>query len=87
MSDSNNILNQPFGMNIRLPERTIQQAQESATGAVSSLFSPIFNYLDENENVFTGDVANEINKYNRLTYALGAAARDGKAQVTFDTKG
>lgn len=87
MSDSNHLLNQPFGLNIRLPERTMQQVQETASSTVNGLWSPLFNYLDENQNVFMGDVANEISKYNRLTYALGAAAREGKPKVTFDTKG
>lgn len=87
MSDGNNVLNQPFGMNIRVPERTIQQVQETAGSTVNGLWGSLFNYIDENQDVFTGDVANEISKYNRLTYALGAAARDGKAKVTFDTTG
>lgn len=87
MADSSNILNRPFGLNIKVPERTIQQAQETAGSAVSNLWTPLFSYLDENNNVFTGDVAREIDKYNRMAYSLGSIVRQGKPEITFDTKG
>ena len=86
MADSNNILNRPFGLNIRVPERTLKQAQETATNAVN-IFSPVFNYLEDNDKVFNGDVAKEIDKYNRMAYNLGAVMRDGKAETTFELKG
>lgn len=86
MSDSNNILNRPFGLNIKVPERTLQQVQESAGNAVN-IFTPIFTYLDDNNKVFSGDVAKEIDKYNRMTYSLGSIMRAGKTEVKFDTKG
>lgn len=86
MADSNNILNRPFGLNIRVPERTLKQAQETATNAVN-IFSPVFNYLEDNDKVFNGDVAKEIDKYNRMAYNLGAVMRDGKTEATFELKG
>ncbi len=85
-TNSGNILNRPFGLNIALPERTLRQFQETAVNSVN-LFTPIIDYLDENDNVFSGDVAKQISKYNEMTYALGAAARAGKVKPTFDTKG
>ncbi len=86
MADSNNILNRPFGLNIRVPERTLKQAQETATSAVN-IFAPVTNYFDDNEKVFNGDVAKEIDKYNRMMYNLGAVMRDGQPETTFQMKG
>lgn len=86
MADANNILNRPFGLNIRLPERTLKQAQESAINSVN-LFSPMMDYLEDNDKVFSGDVSREIDKYNRMAYSLGSIMRDGKAEVSFDTRG
>lgn len=86
MADSNNILNRPFGLNIKVPERTLQQVQESATNAVN-IFTPVFSYLDDNDKVFNGDVAKEIDKYNRMAYSLGHIMRAGKPETHFDTKG
>lgn len=87
MANENNILNRPFGLNIKIPERTLQQVQETAEETISGLWTPLFNYFEENNKVFTGDVAREIDKYNRLTYALGATMREGRVEKTFDTKG
>lgn len=86
MAESNNILNRPFGLNIRVPERTLQQVQETATNT-ANIFSPMFTYLDENDKVFSGDVAKEIDKYNRMAYNLGAVMRDGKPDKKLEIKG
>ncbi len=88
MSDANtgNILNRPFGLNITLPQRTLQQFQETATNAVN-LFSPVVDYLEENDKVFSGEVARQIEKYNEMAYAMGSAARAGKDKTTFNMKG
>ncbi len=83
---NNNILNRPFGLNIALPDRTLQQIQETAVQNIN-IFAPVVDYLDQNDKVFSGDVSQEIDKYNRMTYALGAAARAGKPEVTFQMKG
>lgn len=86
MADSNNILNRPFGLNIIVPERTLKQVQDTATSAVN-IFAPATDYLNNNDKVFNGDVAKEIDKYNRMAYNLGAVMREGKPEVTFQMKG
>ena len=65
MTDSNFMFNRPykpFGMNVRVPERTIQQAAETLENLVKAPTTPLFEFLEENEGVFNGDVAYEINK-------------------------
>ena len=81
-----NGLNLPFGLNIRLPERTLQQMQETLEGQVENLFMPINNFFEVGENVFNGNIAEKIDTYNRQTYNLGAIMRDGIEKPTFDMK-
>ena len=76
----------PFGLNIKVPTRTLQEAQKTLENQVSSLWSPMFDFFEQNEKVFNGDVSAEIDLYNRQTYNLGAIMRDVTETHTFDTK-
>ena len=83
-----NFFKQPFGMNIKVPVKTIKQVEKTAEGTVSGLWEPLFNFIDTNQQVFNGNVANEIEKYNLMQYNLGAALRRDKATgIDFDVKG
>lgn len=65
MSDSfTNFFNnsQTFGMNVRVPDKTINQMGKTATNIAGGALEPLFTYLEENENVFSGDVTHELNK-------------------------
>lgn len=84
---ADNFINQPFGMNIKVPTRTIKQSQETAQGVVNSLWEPLFNFIDENQSVFTGNVANQIEKYNLMMFNVGAALRKDNTNGGFDVKG
>lgn len=65
----------PFGFNIQVPERTMQQAEQTLSNLVKSPAEPLFNFLEENEGVFNGDVAFEINKVNAQNFNIGSAMR------------
>ena len=84
---ADNFVKQPFGMNIKVPTRTIKQTKETAQGVVNNLWEPLFNFIDENQNVFTGDVANEIEKYNLMMFNVGSALRKGSSNGGLDIKG
>lgn len=81
-----NFFKQPFGMNIKVPTRTIKQSQETAQNAVNSLWEPLFGFIDDNQKVFTGNVANEIEKYNLMSFNTGAALRKGKTTGDFNVQ-
>ena len=87
MADNNNILNQPFGLNIKVPTRTIQQGQDTINHALGGVFEPLFNFISENQNVFTGQVFEQIEKYNLMSYNTGAILRKAGEQHKFDIKG
>ncbi len=84
---ADNFVKQPFGMNIKVPTRTIKQTKETAQGVVNNLWEPLFNFIDENQNVFTGNVANEIEKYNLMMFNVGSALRKGNTNGGLDIKG
>lgn len=65
----------PFGMNVKVPDRTIQQAAETLGEIVKTPTSPLFEFLEENEGVFNGDVAFEINKTIAQNFTIGSAMR------------
>ena len=65
----------PFGFNIQVPERTIKQAEQSLGNLIKSPTEPLFNFLEENEEVFNGDVAFEINKTVAQNFTIGSLMR------------
>ena len=78
MADSNFTFNRPykpFGMNVKVPERTLQQAGETLGEIVKAPATPLFEFLEENESVFNGDVAFEINKSVAQNFTIGSAMR------------
>ena len=81
------IINQPFGLNVKVPTRTMQQIKQTAEGTVGGLWDPLFSFIDDNQNVFTGNVANQIEKYNLMMFNIGAELRKGSDHVTFNVKG
>ena len=73
-------------MNVQVPTRTLKQAKDTAQKAVSSLWEPVVDYFDKADNVFSGNVQEEINKYNRMAYSLGETMRKGQDRPTFNVK-
>lgn len=90
-SSFNSFFNQPFGLNVKVPERTLKQAGDTLSGTASGVFEPLFTYLEENENVFTGDISNEIRKINVASFNIGARMQAENVKVNgavpkFDSK-
>ena len=59
---------QRFGLNVKVPERTLQQIAKTTTDTAGGVFEPILSYLEENENIFSGDVTHEINKIRTANF-------------------
>lgn len=58
---SNNLRpSKPFGLNVKVPERTLKQLGESIKTNTTSGVTNIFNYLERNEKVFDGTVAKQL---------------------------
>ena len=75
----------PFGLNV-VPSKTHEQVKETVEEAIGNLWSPVLDYLEKNDGVFSGNVAEEINKINFQTMRLGMTM-DGTREVrNLDTK-
>ena len=78
MADQNFTFNRPykpFGLNVKVPERTLQQVGDTLEQIVKGPAVPLFEFLEENESVFNGDVAFEISKTNAQNFNIGSAMR------------
>ena len=85
MSEQQNIVsNNPFGFNVTIPKKTIQEVKKVVEQEIGDItVNPFVEYLDENDRVFSGEVAKEIRKYQAQMYALGQVMRKGQPTTTF----
>lgn len=84
MEEKKLIFRNPFNINIQTPKKTIQEVQKVAKQELAEMsVNPFLNYLDQNDKVFSGEVAREIIKYQSQIYALGQAVRNGEPRTTF----
>ena len=84
MADKNIISKNPFGININLPQKSMKEVAKVAKQEIQEIaVNPFLNYLDANDKVFSGEVANEIKKYQSQIYTMGQAAREHLPVRTF----
>jgi len=87
---SNNLRpSKPFGLNVRVPERTIQQISETVKTNATSGVNTIFKYLEKNENVFDGTVARQLDNlfvqdFNTKQILKNAENTENKATFVMD---
>ena len=79
----------PFGLNVKVPERTIQQISETVKSNAASGVSNIFSYLAKNENVFDGTVAKQLDNlfvqdFNTKQILKNAETVENKATFVMD---
>ncbi len=87
MNEQGIIQKNPFGLNITLPQKTIEEVTKVAQQEIENItVNPFVEYLEENDKVFSGEVANEIKKYQSQIYALGQVMREGQPTRTFSAK-
>lgn len=81
MSDTGASFNRPykpFGFNVKVPEigeRTLKLAEGTLTNIVTAPVEPLFTFLEENEDVFNGDINYKINKAFAESFTIGTAMR------------
>jgi len=82
---------QAFGLNIKAPTRTLEQAGKTLSNTANGVFEPLFTYLEENENVFSGNIGETLEKMysERFNTQVAMDMADSKVngpKPTFDTK-
>ena len=87
MEDKPIISKQSFGLNITLPKNAIKEVQKAAELEIKNIsLNPFSNYFEQNDKVFSGEVAGEIRKYQAQIYTLGQIMHEGAAGQSFNTK-
>ena len=58
------ISNNPFGLNVALPSKTIEEVKKVVKQETQNISAnPFVDYLEQNDKVFSGEVAREIRKH------------------------
>ena len=74
-----------FGVNVIPDLRQGKQAAPTVEKAIGDMWEPVLDYLATNDNVFSGDVAREINKINLQTMQLGTIVNGDREVRNLDT--
>ncbi len=83
-AENNLIFNNPFNINVNLPKKTIREIQKVAQEEAKKItVNPFLNYLEEYDSVFSGEISNELRKYQSQAYTLGQLVREGQPRSTF----
>lgn len=89
----NNFFNnsQGFGFNVKVPTRTIEQIGKTGGNVAGKVFEPLFTYLEENENVFSGDINHELNRLHTANFNTTLLMSEADEKVngprpTFDSR-
>ena len=67
-----------FGLNIIPEKEAVGLVGSSVENALSGLWEPILDYLEENDNVFSGQVLNEIARLDNQAMRLGMTLSAGE---------
>ena len=85
MQENHIISRNPFGLNIALPKKAIQDVQKAAKKEIENItVNPFIEYFEENDKVFSGEVAGQIRKYQAQIYSLGQVMREGQPRTSFN---
>lgn len=87
MAENQFIHKNPFGFNVVVPKRTIQEVQKVVQQEIEALtVNPFEGVLNDADDVFSGKTAKEIRKYQAQIYSLGQIMREGQPHSTFNIK-
>jgi len=81
MADAGTSFNRPynpFGMNIKMPvvgDQTLKLAGNTLGNLAGAPVEPLFKFLEENEEVFNGDLIDKINKLFAESFTVGSVMR------------
>ncbi len=82
---SENIIKKPFGLNVAIPQKTVQEIQKIAKQELEEItVNPFINYFEENDKVFSGKVADEIDKYRAQMYSVNQLMNKHQPRSTFN---
>ena len=87
MNENGLIKNNPFGLNMALSQKASEETVNIVKQSIEeTAVNSVLNYSDENDRVFSGEVSQEIRKYQAQIYSLGQIMREGQILRTFNIK-
>lgn len=85
--DNNQLIKQPFGLNIALPQRTIKEVQQVAKQEIENItVNPFLNLINERYSLSPEQIAGDLRKAQGQIYTLGQVMREGQSGTTFNVK-
>ncbi len=85
MENNNIIKGNPFLQNILYPKKTLEEVTKVAKQELGNItVNPFIDYLDNNSEVFNGNVTKQIRQYQAMLYNMGQLFREGQPKRTFD---
>lgn len=85
--DSNQLIKQPFGLNIALPQRTIKEVQQVAKQEIENItINPFLNLINEKYSVSPEQLATDLRKAQSQIYTLGQVMREGQSGTSLNMK-
>ena len=85
--ENNQLIKQPFGLNVALPQKTIKEVQKVAQQEIENYtINPFINLLNDNYAKSPAQIANDLRKAQGQIYALGQVMREGQVGTSFNMK-
>ena len=85
--DNNQLIKQPFGLNIALPQRTIKEVQQIAKQEIENFTAnPFIGLLNENYSMSPDEITSDLRKAQGQIYTLGQVMREGQSGNSFNMK-
>ena len=75
-----------FGLNVIPDAKQNSHTAQTVEKAIGDMWEPVLDYLATNENVFSGEVAREINRINIQTLELGTIVDADRETRNLDRK-
>lgn len=85
--ENNQLIKQPFGLNIALPQNAIKEVKQVAKQEIENItVNPFINYFNENYSLSPNELAGSLRKAQSQIYTLGQIMREGQAGTSFNMK-
>lgn len=85
--DNNQIIKQPFGLNIALPKKTIKEVKKTVKQEFENYtVNPVLDFFSRNYSVSPKELTEDLRKAQSQIYTLGQFMREGQAGSTFNVK-
>ena len=85
--DNNQLIKQPFGLNIALPKNTLTEVPQAVKQEIENLTTaPLTDFFSKNYSMSPEEIENDLMKAQSRIYTLGQVMRENKPVSSFNMK-